>query len=477
MSVKRQSEGDSLGRSDSPRPASLTLVADSDREPSLRSGLRRGRIDPDVAADCIAFLSAGFWLLAALSTHFLNLADSRATLLGMLGIGAMVVIVNRRIVGHRFRLWLALGSSAIAGLAAAAAALYVDTHGSLTLPWWASMLIASGVIAAFYVLLFVLNQQTRFSIARNIGVVGADTPLRQRLLDELAADRRFDVVAVAEPGAIQDIVDLSGLLALDEVILVSGDDDKNFFPAVSMALEMFPVDISIIQDLWGDSEVGLDRWRQFYESRARPRRNRQRHWPAAIKRCVDFTGAAIALILLSPLLLAVAAAVRLESPGPALFKQVRFGYAGRPFLMWKFRSMSNQMADPTGSRLTDRNDSRVTRVGRFIRATSIDELPQLVNILFGSLSIVGPRPHPAGAKANGVLYDVLIPNFKSRYRARPGLTGLAQCEGLRGNTDTEEALLKRFEKDIEYVERWTLLLDVKIVFKTALHLVKGENAF
>ena len=145
--------------------------------------------------------------------------------------------------------------------------------------------------------------------------------------------------------------------------------------------------------------------------------------------------------------------------------------------MLKFRSMYTAQTDTTGSQLTSRNDPRVTKVGAFLRRTSADELPQLFNVLAGDMSLVGPRPHPKGAKAGVSLYDDLIPNFYSRYRMKPGITGLAQVSGFRGNTETEQHLIDRFRLDLEYASQWTPLVDIAIIARTVVHLWKGTNAF
>lgn len=200
-------------------------------------------------------------------------------------------------------------------------------------------------------------------------------------------------------------------------------------------------------------------------------------WGMVFKRTLDILGSLAAIALLSPILLACAVAVKLESKGPALFIQERAGYRAKPFRMFKFRSMYVECADHTGSQLTSRSDSRVTRVGNFLRRSSADELPQLFNVLRGEMSLVGPRPHPKGAKAGGVLYDVLIPSFYSRYRMIPGITGLAQISGHRGNTEIEQQLIERFRSDLRYAAEWSPIVDITILFRTVLHLVRPTNAF
>jgi exopolysaccharide biosynthesis polyprenyl glycosylphosphotransferase len=196
----------------------------------------------------------------------------------------------------------------------------------------------------------------------------------------------------------------------------------------------------------------------------------------AIKRLTDIVVALAMLIFLGPLLLLVASAIKLDSPGPVFFRQVRSGYNNRRFAAFKFRSLRHEMADPLADRLVTRDDPRVTRVGAFLRRSSIDELPQLINVLIGDMSLVGPRPHPLNAKAGGRPYEEVVERFQRRYRVRPGITGWAQVNGLRGNTETEDHLLRRVDFDLDYIRRWSLWLDLSILLKTPWATLKGENA-
>lgn len=197
----------------------------------------------------------------------------------------------------------------------------------------------------------------------------------------------------------------------------------------------------------------------------------------AIKRSMDIAGALLALAILGPLLIAVAIAVKATSPGPVLFRQPREGLNGDTFTIYKFRSMRIDAGDVEGTRQARAGDDRLTPIGGFIRAKSLDELPQLLNVLKGDMSLVGPRPHPKGAKAGTMLYDELIPNFYSRYRMKPGITGLAQVSGFRGNTETEQHLIDRFGRDLQYAAEWTPILDIAILLRTVAHLFKGTNAY
>jgi Undecaprenyl-phosphate glucose phosphotransferase len=200
-------------------------------------------------------------------------------------------------------------------------------------------------------------------------------------------------------------------------------------------------------------------------------------WGSALKSAIDRTLATLLLLVLSPLMLATALAIRLESPGPVLFRQKRYGFNNEPIEVLKFRSMYAEHCDQAAARLVTRNDPRVTRVGRFIRRTSIDELPQLINVLKGELSLVGPRPHAAEAKAADRLYDQVVEGYFARHRVKPGITGWAQINGWRGETDTAEKIEKRVKHDLEYIDRWSLTFDLYILLKTPFALLKSENAY
>lgn len=196
----------------------------------------------------------------------------------------------------------------------------------------------------------------------------------------------------------------------------------------------------------------------------------------AVKRFFDVLTAIVALIVLAPLFIGVAIAIKLDSPGPVLFKQMRIGRANKLFRMLKFRSMRVESCDDAGGVSTAREDDRITRVGRFIRKTSIDELPQLINVLFGQMSIVGPRPHALGSRAENKLFWEIDTRYWHRHAARPGLTGLAQVRGFRGATLYESDLRQRLQADLEYLDTWSIWRDLKIVILT-FHVLLHRNAF
>jgi Undecaprenyl-phosphate glucose phosphotransferase len=197
---------------------------------------------------------------------------------------------------------------------------------------------------------------------------------------------------------------------------------------------------------------------------------------ALVKRIEDVVIAAICLLITLPLMLAIAAAIKLDSPGPALFRQKRLGANNLPFDLLKFRSMYVEQTDPLGHQLTRAGDPRITRVGRFLRMTSLDELPQLINVLKGEMSLVGPRPHALAASAAGVAYARAITDYPIRHRVKPGITGWAQVNGWRGETKTIEQIRRRVEHDLYYVENWSLSFDLLILGRTVFAVLSRANA-
>ena len=201
-------------------------------------------------------------------------------------------------------------------------------------------------------------------------------------------------------------------------------------------------------------------------------------WDVVMKWLFDKVIGSALLLASLPILAVVAIAIKLDSRGPVFFKQKRYGFNNDLIEVYKFRSMYVEAADATASKLVTKDDPRVTRVGRFIRKASLDELPQLFNVVFkGNLSLVGPRPHAVNAKAEARLYTEAVDGYFARHRVKPGITGWAQINGWRGETDTQEKIQKRVEHDLYYIENWSVLFDLDIVIRTPFALLKSENAY
>jgi Undecaprenyl-phosphate glucose phosphotransferase len=200
-------------------------------------------------------------------------------------------------------------------------------------------------------------------------------------------------------------------------------------------------------------------------------------WDSVAKRAFDIAFSLLGIAIFSPIMLLTALAIRLESKGPVIFKQQRHGFNNEIIKVWKFRSMYIEQCDPTARNTVTKNDPRVTKVGRFIRKTSIDELPQFFNALIGTLSLVGPRPHAIAAYSHNLLYNEVVDGYFARHKVKPGVTGWAQINGWRGEIDNEEKIKMRTEYDLYYIENWSLWFDLKILFLTPIRLLNTDNAY
>jgi lipopolysaccharide/colanic/teichoic acid biosynthesis glycosyltransferase len=187
---------------------------------------------------------------------------------------------------------------------------------------------------------------------------------------------------------------------------------------------------------------------------------------SSLKRAFDVVVASSVLLFFAPMLAAIALAIKITSPGPVLFRQYRYGYRNHRFRIYKFRTMYAHMTDRSGIHQTTSGDPRVTVVGRLLRNTSLDEIPQLINVIRGDMSLVGPRPHVPGMLAAGMPYEHLVPYYFERHVVRPGLTGLAQVSGYRGSTADFNSAIGRISCDLEYIESWSLWLDIRIMMRT-----------
>jgi len=200
-------------------------------------------------------------------------------------------------------------------------------------------------------------------------------------------------------------------------------------------------------------------------------------WGYVVKTIEDKAISAVLLLLALPLMLMIAAAIKLDSRGPVFFRQQRYGFNNELIQVYKFRSLYHNRQDIQAEKLVTRNDPRVTRVGAFLRKTSLDELPQFINVLTGQMSIVGPRAHALRAKAGEDLYEDVVDGYFARHRVKPGITGWAQVNGWRGETDTPEKIHKRIEHDLYYIENWSLGFDLKIILMTPLEVFRLDRAY
>jgi polysaccharide biosynthesis protein PslA len=319
----------------------------------------------------------------------------------------------------------------------------------------------------------------RAYVFKAISVGVACPPLSKR---EIARRSHNEVHVVSEQRkeTFEGLASLSDLIADSEADRVYITAQWDAIPALLRKLDLLRHLSTEVLVLPGDRSMRSDLTHvAFFGDRLSFKTLEQpiHGWSLWGKRAEDVIVAALGLLIASPLLLAVAAAIKLESPGPVFFYQQRVGFNGRLFRLRKFRSMYVEQTDQHAARQTTRDDPRVTRVGRIIRQFSIDELPQLLNVLEGSMSVVGPRPHALQTRTEGRNLEELVDYYAVRHRVKPGLTGLAQVAGYRGELDTLEKLQRRVDCDIDYINHWTPWLDIKIILRTLLILFRDKRAY
>jgi Undecaprenyl-phosphate glucose phosphotransferase len=298
------------------------------------------------------------------------------------------------------------------------------------------------------------------------------------LFDDREAARSPDLVEGAPKlGTIADLLQFARMTRLDMLIVTLPMTAEGRIVALLSQLWVLPVDIRLAvhhsalrfkpraYSYLGDIPL-LDLF-------DRPIRD----WDAVIKRIFDLLFASIGVIILAPAMAAVAIAVRLDSPGPILFRQIRHGFNNEPVSVLKFRSMYATGCDATAIKAVQRADPRVTRVGRFIRKTSLDELPQFFNVLRGDLSLVGPRPHATAGRTRERVFEDMVDAYFARHRVKPGITGWAQINGWRGEIDADEKIRQRIAHDLHYIDHWSVWFDLRILFLTPIRLLRTENVF
>ena len=388
------------------------------------------------------------------------------------------------------------------GLALAAAAVlfvvfFMKLGEDFSRVWLAAWFVASatGLIGGRLMLAAQARAWSREGRLNRRAVIYGSGPACTALVAALEADRNSDIRIcgiyddrgndragdnVAAPpvrGSLDDLIAFARSSRVDLVLLALPISAETRLMLLLQKLWVLPADIRLAASA---SRLKLARRAYSYVGNValvaladKPISD----WGMVAKAVFDKVVAAAALVALSPVMALTALAIRLDSKGPALFRQKRYGFNNELIEVYKFRSMYVEKTDHAATNLVTKNDPRVTRVGRFIRKSSLDELPQLINVLMGSLSLVGPRPHAVSAKAAGKLYDEAVDSYFARHKVKPGITGWAQINGWRGETDTEDKLVKRIEHDLEYIENWSLLLDVWIVLRTPMSLLRTENAY
>jgi Undecaprenyl-phosphate glucose phosphotransferase len=358
--------------------------------------------------------------------------------------------------------------------------------------WFTFTLIGlTGARAGLLVL--TLRWAKNGALQRNVAVVGAG-PEAERLLAHIASggdptvcivgvfDNRATRVpksVVGHPvrGRVADLREFTKAMPVDEVIVTIPWTAEDSLMSIFSELRCLPVDVRL-----APGPIG-------YRLLSRPVSHLARlpllhvadrpldDWSRIIKWLEDRILASLILLLIALPMALIAVAIKLDSPGPVFFRQKRYGFNNQLIEVLKFRSMSNDHCDQDGVISTQVNDARVTRVGAFIRRTSLDELPQFINVLRGEMSIVGPRPHATQTKTGGNLLEDVVAEYRVRHKVKPGITGWAQVNGWRGTIDSVDKLRHRVECDIYYLENWSLMFDLKIIALTVLKGFIGKEAY
>jgi polysaccharide biosynthesis protein PslA len=305
--------------------------------------------------------------------------------------------------------------------------------------------------------------------AQGVSVVGVFDDRTQRRPQ--TSDRRGVI------GTTDDLVKFARHAAVDEIVIALPPHASGRLKSMIAKLRMLPVDVRVSLEPISEGfpvkrlvHVGEAAMLEVVE---RP----LKQWHGVIKWLEDKIIAVLALAALGPLMLLIALLIKLDSRGPVLFAQKRYGYNNRIIQVLKFRTMYVDAGDASGGKRTVRDDPRVTRLGRFLRKWSLDELPQLINVLRGDMSIVGPRPHAVAMKAGEHLYGDAVTNYMHRHRIRPGLTGWAQVSGLRGEVDSLAKARARVEHDVYYIENWSLLFDIQIMLRSVRVVLDAKSAY
>jgi Undecaprenyl-phosphate glucose phosphotransferase len=325
-------------------------------------------------------------------------------------------------------------------------------------------------------------------------IIGADEQIQDLLSRIVSAGRRsFDVIGIVHHAGeaparqitaglplVSDINALEGMIRRDAVdtVLVAlpwsaGEQTRAIIERISMA----PVDVYIYPGMNG-LDLPLRRADRTFDlpllmACSRPIGG----WRAMIKRAEDVALSLALLVFISPVMLGIAVGIRLTSKGPIFFRQRRLGYNNRVIEILKFRSMYTHLSDANAAQQALRGDKRVTPIGAWLRRTSLDELPQLLNVLKGDMSLVGPRPHALATTAGGLALEEAVPVYSSRHRVKPGITGWAQVNGYRGALDSVDKIVHRVNHDLYYIENWSLAFDLKILWRTARLVFADDNAF
>jgi Undecaprenyl-phosphate glucose phosphotransferase len=419
----------------------------------------------------------------------LLLAASALTAATLIAFEAYQLSARERWHTHLYRVIGSVGAAGLMMLAVAALqAPQAKAIGQLHLvDWCLKAVFVLGVNHAVW-FGYIARLRGRGFLTPNLMIVGA-TPAAQRLITIALTRRDVNVLGVFDDrgerapkhifgvpvlGKTKDVISHRLLPYVDRIVLAVPANATARISQLIEALAPAPNAISLLIE-GHDAETEREAHERLLDMPlAQLTGVRRGPLSAILKRAIDVSFSLGALVVLTPALVAIAIAIKLDSPGPVFFKQRRHGYLNEEVLVWKFRSMRTEASDYAAARQVTADDDRVTPVGRFLRRTSLDELPQLWNVIRGEMSLVGPRPHAIGMLTNGAEASKLVATYAHRHRMKPGLTGWAAVNGSRGPVDTPEAVRRRVSLDLEYVERQSVWLDLAIMART-LPCVLGDT--
>jgi len=461
--------------------------------PARPSGDLLGRLPGLLAVlDWLGVAGAGF-----LANGLMEARGGEATIHPLAMLLAATLTVNLLRVGHAYDVRSVAHAAAqfvkvsvawIGTVLALAGVNYLlgQSHDSLNDPaqlWYGAVWLY--LVATRYAIRWqLLRWRRQGRLARRVAILGSGLPA-VRLADRVRRAKDADFVGLFLDGAIPDGIDevagdTDGLVALavsgrvDEVIFSSSWHSSQSLNNAIARLSVLQTELKIDPGLSSlnvmPQALGFVAGIPTLTLQHRPLSG----WGAPVKRAEDILFSGLLLICAAPLLLAIAILIKIETRGPVIFRQERYGFNNNRIVIFKFRSMYHQAEPEAGVPQARRNDSRVTRVGAILRRTSLDELPQLMNVLLGDMSLVGPRPH---ATPHNEKYAKLIDRYLARHRMKPGLTGWAQVNGARGETESPQQMQRRLEYDLAYIAHWSLLLDLKVILTTIPVVLRGKNAY
>jgi Undecaprenyl-phosphate glucose phosphotransferase len=484
--------------------------------PVFSPGDRRGPFRPHTLAPARlrmrgktaarAFRLADFAILGGLAAYVCavatpgGLAAARAADAGALALTAAFAVgaaalmhgydfgPRESFVRHLVRIAASLGLTGLVLLAVLSLVGPIEADAALSR--WFQM--AVGAFMALHAVWWLMVERWRRQgrLSPNIIIVGANANA-EKLIDaalktgDIAILGIFDDRLARAPRDIRGVPvlgDTEALLghrimpAVDRVVITVTGAARSRVRDLIARLAVLPNEVSLLVDIDGEAARAAAVSRIADWSLNRVSGHEQDERKALLKRAQDIVVGTAALICAAPIMLAVAIAIKMDSPGPVFFRQRRHGFNNEAIRVWKFRSMRHEAADATASRQITADDDRVTKVGKFIRKTSLDELPQIFNVLKGEMSLVGPRPHAIGMKTGDVESERLVAEYAHRHRMKPGMTGWAAVNGSRGPVDTPDLVKRRVQLDVDYIERQSFWLDMWIMAITIPCLLGDRDA-